>query len=46
MQTVTVRNGRIAEVRPFSWDTASIAATRADRRKARTRYRESTGQTR
>ncbi|WP_435853266.1 nuclear transport factor 2 family protein [Streptomyces smyrnaeus] len=26
LQTITVRDGRIAEVRPFYWDTAAIAA--------------------
>ncbi|MEU1118033.1 MULTISPECIES: nuclear transport factor 2 family protein [unclassified Streptomyces] len=26
LQTLTVRGGRIAEVRPFYWDTAAIAA--------------------
>ncbi|MFB7354603.1 nuclear transport factor 2 family protein [Streptomyces gardneri] len=25
LQTITVRDGRIAEVRPFYWDTAAIA---------------------
>lgn len=25
LQTITVENGRIAEVRPFYWDTAAIA---------------------
>ncbi|MCT2588978.1 nuclear transport factor 2 family protein [Streptomyces sp. N2-109] len=31
LQTVTVENGRIAEVRPFYWDTAAIAEACADR---------------
>jgi ketosteroid isomerase-like protein len=25
LQTITIRQGRIAEVRPFYWDTAAIA---------------------
>ena len=25
LQTITIRDGRIAEVRPFYWDTAEIA---------------------
>lgn len=29
LQTITVRDGRIAEVRPFYWDTAAIAAATA-----------------
>ncbi|MFE6162997.1 nuclear transport factor 2 family protein [Streptomyces sp. NPDC056486] len=29
LQTITVRDGRIAEVRPFYWDTAAIVAATA-----------------
>ncbi|WP_406139613.1 nuclear transport factor 2 family protein [Streptomyces sp. NBC_01089] len=32
LQTVTVRDGRISEVRPFYWDTAAIAAACDQRR--------------
>ncbi|MFI6417774.1 nuclear transport factor 2 family protein [Streptomyces sp. NPDC050842] len=31
LQTITVRDGRIAEVRPFYWDTAAIADACAPR---------------
>ena len=30
LQTVTIENCRIAEVRPFYWDTAAIAAACAE----------------